>query len=724
MGKQESTPKHEEHQTSLRISQPQLLLTLIIFLSIGLRLWNVGWSLPQFGEEGIPLRTAYEMWNGEKGGFDFSPSTFVYPAFTFYLQFIIQSVHFLVGSLIGAYHGADSFRQVWTTDPSAFVVIGRITSILFDLGSIILAYLIGRRHLNTTAGIVAAVFVAVNPLHIQEAHWINVDTPLTFFVLLTLYYAYRLAFERDRKWYIASGISIGLATATKYNGALLILLLLTAHVLPAKSIKEAIRSLKSWSVLIACLLTALVFAASNPYIFLRFGDFARSFSEVETHMAMGHLGLDKNTSTVSYYFLESLPRSIGLPLLIICIISFTMLLLKRERRNFLLVSFPVYYLCTIGSWAMRADRYIFPIVPILLIICAIGMCQISELLFQRIGSATSRRSGRMKIPQQIITGVLAAILMVAPAYSTLKYQHQLSLPETQLATTRWIKQHLPPKSAIATGPFGIDLKNDDYLILDIPFNAGGTEKTFGFYDTRWYEDCDIVVTSDYDYGRYLEDPARFHDILKFYDTLRSKWSLVYSVTPGDSLRGPTFWLYRPPHSPRDTFELELIRKLGNTADSAETLRFLRTLSEICAVKGKFAKSEELLLILLDEDPQDYRSMKNLAYVEHNLHNDANALQITQIYLATHPDDASQLSLQGDILFSLNRPLDAETALTQALKLNPRLEGPYLTLNLIYSRRGDKAAMADILTRYLSILPPNSPKAQRVQSILSALKASS
>ncbi len=714
MARQESKPEHEEERRLFRIDRTHLFLALILLASVVLRLWNVGWGLPQFGEEGIPLRAAYEMWNGQKGGFDFSPSTFVYPAFTFYLQFIIQSINFLVGSLIGAYHGLDSFRQAWTTDPTTFVLIGRITSILFDLGSVTLAWLIGKRHLNTTAGIFAAAFVGVNPLHIQEAHWINVDTPLTFFVLLTLYFAYRLAFERNRKWYFAAGISIGLATATKYNGGLLILLLLTAHLLPAKSIREAIRSLKSRSLLIAFSSIALVFALSNPYILLRFSDFVQSFSEVETHMATGHLGLDRNTSTASYYFLESLPRSVGWPMLIVCIISMVLLIVKRESKNVLLLSFPFCYLCTIGSWAMRADRYIFPIVPILLIICSLGVVSISDTLASVIRSKQPR----------IVAGILAALLVIVPAASTLTYQHRLSLPETQLTTTRWIKQHLAPKSAIATGPFGIDLKNDDYLILDIPFNAGGTEKTFGFYDARWYEDCDVVVTSDYDYGRYLQDPGRFHDILKFYDTLLSKWSLVYSVAPGDSLNGPAFWLYRPPPSTRDTFDLELVNNVGTTADSAETIRFFHTLSEICAVKGKYAKSEELLLILLNEDPQDYRSMKSLAYVEHNLHNDANALQITQIYLQAHPEDAAQLALQGDILVSLNRPQEAEISLVEALKINSHLEGPYLTLNMIYSQRGDRAAMTDILTRYLSILPQRSPKALRVQSILSSLKAPS
>ncbi len=693
----------------------------IVLAGVALRLWNVTWGLPGFGEEGIPLRTSYEMWNGANGGFDFSPSTFVYPAFTFYLQFLIQTVHYLIGSLVGSYHGAESFRQVWTSDPTSFVIIGRITSILFDAGSILLAYSIGKRHLSAAAGIVAAAFVAVNPLHIQEAHWINVDTPLTFFVLLTLYFTYRLAFERDRKWYIAAGIGIGLATATKYNGGLLILLLLTGHLLSAKSLREAIFSLKSRSLLVALALIGLVFAVSNPYILLRFGDFVRSFSAVETHMAMGHLGLDKNTSTVSYYFLDSLPRSIGWPLVILCIISITVLLVKRERKSLLLLSFPFYYLCTVGSWAMRADRYIFPVVPILLIISAVGLWQISDELFKGIREKTSGSNQTPKIQPHIVAGILAALLIVVPASSTLKYQHQLALPETQVVTTQWIKQHLPPKSAIATGPFGIDLENEDYRVLEIPFNAGGTEKTFGFYDTRWYEDCDLVVTSDYDYGRYLQDPVRFHDILKFYDTLQSKWSLVYSVAPGDSLNGPTFWLYRPPPSSRDTFELELVRNVGTTADSAETLRFFHTLSEICAVKGKFAKSEELLLILLNEDPQDYRSMKSLAYVEHNLHNDTNALQITQIYLEAHPEDAAQLAFQGDILLSLNRPEDAETSLTQAMKLDPHLEGPYVTLSKIYSRRGDTPRLVDILTRYLAILPPSSAKAQQVHSILQKLK---
>ncbi len=694
-----------------------LQIGLLVVLGAVLRIWNMGWGLPEFYEEGIPLRAAYEMWSSGRHGFDFLPATFVYPAFTFYLQFLIQGLHFLVGSTLGVYHGLDSFCHAWETNPTAFVIIGRATSILFDCGSIVLAYIIGKRHLNVHAGILAAVMIAVNPLHIQESHLINVDTPLTFFVLLSLLFAYRLVDEQNIKWYILSGISIGLAAATKYNGALLFLLLLTAHVLKVKTVKEAFVSLKSPSLLTAIILAGFIFAVFNPYILLRFGDFMRSFSEVETHMTTGHLGLDKNTSTLSYYFLDSLPKIMGWPMMIVVILSVIKLIIARSKKNLLLVSFPFYFILTIGVWAMRADRYIFPIVPNLILIGSIGMCSILAFRQNIDNRPLSFLVLKLRRWSPIVL-IILIILVIGPQISSvLTYQRMLSLPDTRAVVKQWIERNITSGSAIASGPFGIDLEKDNYLVLSIPFNAGGTEKTIAFYDARWYEDLDVVITSDYDYGRYLQEPGRFHDILRFYDTLHSSWKLIFSTAPGDSQSGPTFWLYQCQSRKTDSLDVDMMNKVWTTADSNETNEFFLKLAEISATKQKYMKSEQLLLLLINENPNNSRTQKDLAYTEHRLHHDDFALQLIQTYLQSYPKDASQLAFEGEILYDLHRIDESELTSINAHRLDNNLELPYVTLSMIYSLRGDRAKMIDILSHYLSVLPPTSPRAGEVRAIL-------
>ena len=70
--------------------------------------------------------------------------------------------------------------------------------------------------------------MAVMPLHVRESHYVLTDVPLTFFVTLTLLLTLRAA-ERERAVDFAwAGAAAGLAAATKYPGALSLLLPLIA----------------------------------------------------------------------------------------------------------------------------------------------------------------------------------------------------------------------------------------------------------------------------------------------------------------------------------------------------------------------------------------------------------------------------------------------------------------------------------------------------------------
>jgi len=291
-------------------------------------------------------------------------------------------------------------------------------------------------------------------------------------------------------------------------------------------------------------------------------------------------------------------------------------------------------------------------------------------------------------------------------------------------TKTWIKEHEQPLAAIATGPFGVDLSKENFLILPIPFNAGATEKTIPFYNPRWYEDIDVVITSDYDYGRYLGEPERFREMLNFYDTLRARWSLLWETGAGENQSGPMFWLYKSPGAVRDTFDTDLLESVEKVADSAEAVNFFGKLGEILSRKECYKKSEQLFIELLRVDSANERVQSDLAYVEFKLHHNDLALALVTTYLVRHPMDAEKVSMKGSILFELHRDAEAETALREALRIDNHVEEAYLTLNLLYARRGEKGKMIEILDRYLQILPPESARAQRVKQLLFNLKQSS
>lgn len=80
----------------------------------------------------------------------------------------------------------------WVYGYSEFDVntnIGRPLSALADLGTVILVFLIGARLYRWRVGVLAAAFYACAVLPIQQSHFFTMDTFITFFAMLVVYFA-------------------------------------------------------------------------------------------------------------------------------------------------------------------------------------------------------------------------------------------------------------------------------------------------------------------------------------------------------------------------------------------------------------------------------------------------------------------------------------------------------------------------------------------------------
>ena len=111
--------------------------------------------------------------------------------------------------------------------------VGRGLATLFDLGSIVLVYLIGRRLAGRRVGLLAALLAALTVMQIQQAHFFVDPIFSTFFCLLSLYWALRVA--RGGSWlsYGALGLAIGAAMANRITLATLGVAAIAAAVVAA-----------------------------------------------------------------------------------------------------------------------------------------------------------------------------------------------------------------------------------------------------------------------------------------------------------------------------------------------------------------------------------------------------------------------------------------------------------------------------------------------------------
>jgi hypothetical protein len=212
-------------------------------LACGIRLYGVNWGLPEGYEEATPLRRAWEMWGwGLDRGVDLNPHFFKYPSLTIYLQGIAQGALYLGMKLSGAVESAVDFHVSYVLDKTPFFVLGRSLNVIFGTATVALLFLFGRRTGGYAAGITAAFWLAVNTAHVSRSQMIEVDVPLAFFTLLTLWLLMR-AMERPSVLNFAyAGMSMGLAASTKYTGALLGLALSAAVVIVIRDGGRALAS--------------------------------------------------------------------------------------------------------------------------------------------------------------------------------------------------------------------------------------------------------------------------------------------------------------------------------------------------------------------------------------------------------------------------------------------------------------------------------------------------
>lgn len=704
-----------------KIFQDNILLFFIISIGALLRIWHIDWGLPDLYEEAMPLSISWRFWDIGNTGYQFDPNFFTYPAFTFYLQFLIQNVHYLIGNIIGVYPSLTSFLQAFEQDSSTVIIIARLTSVLFDVATLIIAYKLISSVVDKRTSLLATSLLALNPLHIKQAHFINVDTPLTFFILLSLYFIIKLMGNPSLRNYISAGISIGLAASTKYNGAIMVAVLFIAQMVRSNSLRNSIKTLAQPRFLISVITSVIIFILCNPYIILRMNKFLSDFGEVQSHMETGHLGVDQTTSTFDYYILESLPTYLGWLLLIVCCITIYFFFKKKEPFGIVLSIFPILYLIIIGRWEMRADRYIFPAIPILILIGSIGVMRLWDI-FQKYLSNHPSKFYHSKIFKSSIVIIGLFILLIQPVVSDYKYLYPLGLPDTRAIAKKWINNNLPRGSVIATGPYGVEFPGENkYFMFRIPYLSYETELAAPFYDARWYEDLDLLIASDYDYGRFRMEPERYQDFFGYYDTLRTRWKSVLTLQPGEDKTGPTLWLYTCPDSiKRSKYDLYMFERFRDNPESTRISNFLKDLNNVLLKRGKLEKCEQILREILVVEVENVTARNQLAQVLFDLGKYEQTLAQLGFSIKYKPDQPQVYVLAGRSLLKLNKVKEAEGVFHKTLTIDNQIEAPYNELIQIYIAQKEKLKLFDILKRYYAILPPKSQKANEIRKQIDEL----
>lgn len=115
------------------------------------------------------------------------------------------------------------FLNLWTKIFGSNVIVLRLSSVLFSLITIYFVYLIGKKIKNKKIGILAALFLTLNPLFIYYSQELRMYLMATMWLMIGLYYFIKI---KNKKYNIRDlvifNLMMGLAFGTFYGSIFLI----------------------------------------------------------------------------------------------------------------------------------------------------------------------------------------------------------------------------------------------------------------------------------------------------------------------------------------------------------------------------------------------------------------------------------------------------------------------------------------------------------------------
>lgn len=464
---------------------------------------------------------------------DLNPHRFVYPSFFIYLQAFTYAGQLLWGFARGDYQSiADlpASTNIITTAPGIFLW-GRALTVFLATGAILATYGAGKLLYGRRVGLLAALLLAFAPATIADAHLITVDVPAASFAALAFYWIvalYRAPLtDRDEfAWWpiLRAGIGAGLATATKYNAAVIIVPLLLVPLL-----RSARAPWRVW--LLALPGAALTFLAVTPFAVPDLPAFLDDTASVITHYKfVGHQGFEGSHNWL--YYTEYLWRTAPLPFLLA--LGGLLLLAFRHRRSDLLVlPFPLLYFGGMSGLRVNFTRNLLPLDPFFALAGAVMLLAAARLAATGIDRIPhwragwpARRHARLALTGMLTFAVLSATL-VQPAWSAARLDILRATPDSRIAAFRWMRDNLSAQS---------------FWLVQLPsqqvFRQTNAVSSADFgplsrYPPEWYpaHGFSYLLLNRAEYDRFMQEPARYPVEANWYRDAMERFSTV-RIFPG------------------------------------------------------------------------------------------------------------------------------------------------------------------------------------------------
>ncbi len=516
-----------------------LLIALVVLGACAVRFYGLDWALPyHFNSDERVMMIGAEQIRAAQSIAQLpvhDPKFFIYPPLLMHLLILLAApiFHFL------------PFSPADPASTTLYYLLGRGISAAFGTATVALVYVLGKRAYSRAAGLLGAAFLAFSVLHVRDSHFFTTDVPLTFFLVLLMLLALRIAEGGGTQVWVVTGLVAGLALTTKQTSLMFFPVLLLAHLMVSfrgrpglPAIRETALSVAFWKpLLIFGAIAGVTALAMNPYALIAPREYLAQVATVSRYLE----GSDQRNwvfqftgTTFSYWFTNLLWFGMGPLLLAAGLLGVLWAVPRRRTADVLILFFLTLYLGTVGRGFMKFIRYAIPLIPFLALL---GARVLVELRERARGAARPAATA------------VAAVVLLSAIFLTGAYLNIYRVGDARVLASRWIQETIPPGTTVVadnsnttpllgtpfTQPTFFDnyilcLNRDDcvvqnrYTIKVLNMKSYNSKslnppERFEGYIRERLQGAEYVIVGDEFYEQYRHREADYPAVVRFYREL-------------------------------------------------------------------------------------------------------------------------------------------------------------------------------------------------------------
>lgn len=423
------------------------LFSILIF-GLALRIFSLDYGLPYlFGPDETRQVLDSLSFGARKS---IIPLEYTYPALHKYVLAFAFGLYFVIGLIFNYFKDVADFVFKFLINPENIFLIGRILSTIFSLLLVIPVYKLAKLISSKEAGVVASIFSLFLFNLSAHAQWATADSMLVFFSTYAFYEILKCQNAPVLKNFVLAGLMIGLSTATKYQGAYIIVPFLLVVFFNFRQFLQN-KPLFVFTA-ISLLLAGLIFSLANLSFFF---DFAGSFKRLvelkdETMGISSYQPFEHSFLSVIIWFIRELIRqenTIGFLLIVGIAYSFY----KHKKEDWIFISYMFFCLFSIVGFGFRSLHILMYTFGIMSVFAA-------RLFLDLLKSLAKNKYNLNRIT------IIAFILVIPSIVNILLADLKRINPDTRILAKNWIEQNIPKQTRIAIDWYDLSVP----LISEVP----------------------------------------------------------------------------------------------------------------------------------------------------------------------------------------------------------------------------------------------------------------